>query len=106
MRESGFREWMGSQDYSRNTISAQMSKVRKLDRVFGDLDELHASGRFDEIEAALKLGTELPEDFGNDGERRHLPTSLRYYRRFLTGGAGVMRVYSSPQLEAARVQPC
>ncbi|GAA4019135.1 hypothetical protein GCM10022280_18580 [Sphingomonas swuensis] len=87
MRESEFKAWMESQDYSRNTISTQMSKVRKLDRAFGDLDELHASGRFDEIEAALKLGTGLPEDLGNDGERGHLPTSLRYYRRFLEEGA-------------------
>lgn len=87
MREADFKGWMEAQDYSRNTINTQMSKVRKLDRVFGDLDQLHADGKLDELEARLKAGDDLPEDIGNDGERGHLPTSLRYYRRFLEGGS-------------------
>ncbi len=87
MRELEFKAWMEAQDYSRNTINTQMSKIRKLDRVFGDLDYLHAEGRIDELEARLKAGDDLPEDIGSDGERGHLPTSLRYYRRFLDGGS-------------------
>ncbi|MFD1105658.1 McrB family protein [Sphingobium olei] len=87
MREAEFKAWMEAQDYSRNTINTQMSKIRKIDRVFGDLDELNAAGKLAELEARLKAGDDLPQDIGNDGERGHLPTSLRYYRRFLEGGS-------------------
>ena len=87
MREVEFKAWMEARDYSRNTINTQMSKIRKIDRVFGDLDQLHADGRLDQLEARLKAGEDLPEGLGNDGEQGHLPTSLRYYRRFLEGGS-------------------
>lgn len=60
MRELEFKAWMEAQDYSRNTINTQMSKIRKLDRVFGDLDYLHAEGMIDELEARLKAGDDLP----------------------------------------------
>jgi hypothetical protein len=78
---------MEAQGYSPGTISTQMSKIRKIDRVFGNLDQLHEDGSLDELEAKLKAGDDLPEHLGNDGERGHLATSLRYYRRFLDSGS-------------------
>ena len=86
MRETDFKAWMESQDYSRGTINTQMSKIRKLDRVFGDLDQINASGGLDQLEERLKAGKDLPRDLGNDGEQGNLSTSLRYYRRFLDSG--------------------
>ena len=47
MRDAEFKAWMEAQDYSRNTINTQMSKIRKIDRIFGDLDQLHADRRLD-----------------------------------------------------------
>jgi len=86
MREAEFKAWLQSEKYSAGTISTQMSKVRKLDRVFGDLDLLHAEGELDALEARLHRDDDLPPTLGNDGERGHLSTSLRYYRRFLEAG--------------------
>ncbi|MEA1071738.1 McrB family protein [Sphingomonas sp. LY160] len=83
MKEAKFKSWLEAQDYSANTINTQMSKVRKIEKFFGDLDDLYEQGKFAELEANLKSGTDLPEGLGNDGERRHLPTSLRYYRKFI-----------------------
>jgi hypothetical protein len=85
MREAEFKAWLEDEGYSPGTINTQMSKVRKLDRVFGDLDGLYAVGGFDRLEAQLKTGDNLPASIGNDGERGHLPTSLRYYRKFIEG---------------------
>lgn len=97
MREAEFKAWMEAEDYSPGTINTQMSKVRKLDRVFGDLDALHASGGFDDLEMRLRSGDDLPRELGNDGERGHLPTSLRYYRRFLEAGGRVHAVRDAGQ---------
>jgi len=100
MKEAEFKAWMEAQDYSRNTITTQMSKIRKIDRVFGDLDQLHADRRLDHLEARLKAGEDLPEGLGNDGELGHLPTSLRYYRRFLDGGSATGRDHGHAELIA------
>jgi hypothetical protein len=87
MREAEFKAWMTAQDYSQGTINTQLSKIRKIDRVFGDLDDIYADGGLDELEARLKAGDDLPDELGNKGEQGHLPTSLRYYRRFLDGSS-------------------
>jgi hypothetical protein len=62
-----------------------MSKARKLNRVFGDLDQLHAAGQFDALDRQLRSRKDLPASLGNDGELRHLPTSLGYYQQFIEG---------------------
>src|SRR5690554_4294337 len=83
MREAELRSWMQAQGLSAGTISTQMSKIRKLDRVFGDLDLLEATDGLDALEAKLKAKRDLPDGLGSGNELDHLPTSLRYYRKFL-----------------------
>lgn len=83
MREAEFKAWLEAKGYTTGTVSTQMSKVRKLDRTFGDLDALYRRGEFNRLEADLKSTNDLPAELGQDGERRHLPTSLRYYRKFI-----------------------
>lgn len=84
MRELEFREWLKAQGFTDGTVSTQMSKVRKLDEAFGDLDELFARDQFAAIDAELKAAT-TPRVLGLGGEGgcRHFPTSLNYYRKFL-----------------------
>ena len=53
-----------------------------------------------QLEARLKAGEDLPEGLGNDGEQGHLPTSLRYYRRFLEGGSAPGREHGHAELIA------
>ncbi|MFM0348225.1 McrB family protein [Paraburkholderia sp. RL17-347-BIC-D] len=99
MREAEFKTWFETQSYTAGTISTQMSKVRKLDKAFGDLDSLYQRGEFDKLEADLKSGSNLPEGLGADGERRDLPTSLRYYRKFIEaeGSHGTAEMGLTPQ---------
>ena len=108
MREADFKAWFQAQGFSVNTINTQMSKVRKLAKHFGDLDDLHRQGEFDRIEAALKSGDGIPNELGNDGERRHLPTSLRYYRKFLegTGGSASASLGLTPPDILAAIERC
>jgi len=91
MRDAEFRAWFSAQDYSPGTVNTQMSKVRKLDRLFGDLDALHANGELDVLEARLRAKRDLPAGTGSGIELDHLPTSLRYYRKFLAAGADPVR---------------
>jgi len=108
VREADFKAWFQAQGFSVNTINTQMSKVRKLAKHFGDLDDLHRQGEFDRIEAALKSGDGIPNELGNDGERRHLPTSLRYYRKFLegTGGSASASLGLTPPDILAAIERC
>ncbi|MEW9305458.1 AAA family ATPase [Labrys neptuniae] len=101
MREAEFKAWLQTKNYSAGTISTQMSKVRKLDRVFGDLDLLHERGEFDALEVRLQTGEDLPSSLGNDGERDHLPTSLRYYRKFLEAGGRMHEGHRDTRIDEA-----
>lgn len=99
---------MQAQGYTPGTVNTQMSKVRKLNRSFGDLDQLFERGEFDRIEAQLKSGDNLPDELGNDGERRHLPTSLRYYRKFIesVGATGPGTFGLTPQDILNAIERC
>lgn len=100
MREAEFKAWFEAQGYSPGTINTQMSKVRKLDRVFGGLDGLHERGELDALEAHLRSSEDLPKELGSDGEQSHLPTSLRYYRKFLAGSGRGARQQEGSMNEA------
>ena len=82
MREEQVRAWMRRRGLQDSTISTQMSKMRKLDRHFGDLDELIRTGRIEQVSESLSRPETLPPELGNEGERAHLRQSLRYYREF------------------------
>lgn len=82
MREEGVRQWMRGRGLAESTINTQMSKMRKLDRHFGDLDQLIETGEIENVARLLADPADLPEELGNKGERNHLRQSLRYYRKF------------------------
>jgi hypothetical protein len=100
MREDAFKAWLLAEGFTKGTISTQMSKVRKLDRIFGDLDQLHASGTIEDLERRLRSRFDLPNGLGNDGELGHLPKSLDYYRQFIEGRRTGRRAASSVRLGA------
>ena len=86
MREAEFKAWLVESGFTDGTISTQMSKVRKLAKHFGDLDELNRRGGFPGVIEQLKSpdGSPAVLALGNDRERRqHLPTTLRYYQKFI-----------------------
>lgn len=85
MREQEFRAWLEADGKSPGTVSSQVSKVRKLDRFFGGLDKRIAEGTIDDVVAAIADPESAPRALG-DGDRKHLPTSLRYYLRFVSEG--------------------
>jgi hypothetical protein len=64
-----------------------LSKVRKLDRYFNGLDRHIAEGTIEEVAAAIADPEAAPLELGQ-GDRKHLPISLRYYRRFVAESGG------------------
>lgn len=82
MREEELRKWMRGRGLAEGTIGTQLSKIRKLNRHFGDLDLLIEKGEIERIATLLADSAALPADLGNEGERNHLRQSLRYYRKF------------------------
>ena len=81
MKEQEFKAWL--EIHKPGSVSTQMSKVRKLDRLFGDLDALHATGGLTALREQLKARRDLPEEIQGAGDLQHLPTSLGYYMDFL-----------------------
>ncbi|MCW4116378.1 AAA family ATPase [Aurantimonas sp. MSK8Z-1] len=88
MKEAEFKAWMAAQGYEGSTISTQLSKVRKLDRHFGNLDKHIDNETIEIIADALRNPDTLPPELGNEGERSHLKTSLKYYRSFAQSQKG------------------
>ena len=88
MREQEFREWLAAGPRSPGTVSTQVSKVRKLEKHFGDLDEMIADGRIEDLAQTLSDPEMAPAELGAVAERRHLRQSLRYYRQFAEAGGG------------------
>lgn len=88
MREEGVRQWMRRKGLAESTIRTQMSKMRKIDRFFGDIDRLIESGEIENVAKRLADSGNLPDGLGNEGERNHLQQSLRYYRKFAAGNGG------------------
>lgn len=82
VREESVKRWMKGKGLADSTIATQLSKMRKIDRHFGDLDELIESGKIDRVVDRLNDPASLPSELGNEGERNHLRQSLRYYLSF------------------------
>ena len=73
-----------------STISTQLSKMRKIDRYFGDLDKLIETGKIESVARQLADPAALPTELGSEGERNHLKQSLRYYRKFAASEANLV----------------
>src|SRR5690606_27962126 len=74
-----------------------MSKVRKLDGYYGDLDEHIRNGTIEEIKTQLSNPDSIPLELGI-GDRQHLPTSLRYYLKFASGETEVTRISQADKI--------
>jgi len=58
MREAEFREWMESQGYDSSTITTQVSRVKRLEQTYGDLDNLYPSGGLAQLQMELSYSKE------------------------------------------------
>ena len=81
MKEPEFKAWL--EVHKPGSVGTQLSKVRKLDRLFGDLDVLHAAGGLPALREQLKAQRDLPEEIAGALDLQHLPRSLGYYLDFL-----------------------
>ena len=82
MREKEFKAWLESGNRKPGTVSTQLSKAKKIEKNFGDLDDLIASGKIEETANILSKPEQAPEHLGAVREREHLRQTLNYYRKF------------------------
>ena len=93
MREAEFKAWMEAEGYSANTINTQMSDVRRLDKVYGDLDSLPNGQTLGAIRDSLAYSKadqrderSSPAKFEIDGDLyanlAHFRAALNFYQRF------------------------
>lgn len=98
MREQEFKAWMEAEGYSKATVATQMTDVRRLDKEYGNLDDLPEGGTLASIrdslrysKADLKAGRINPAKFKIDGDLynnlAHFRASLNFYQRFLDAQA-------------------
>ena len=98
MREAEFKAWLEAEGYSKGTISTQMADVRRIDRVYGDLDMLPANQSVETVRESLvyskadqRAGRANPAKFPIEGSLYDSLASYRaalnFYQRFLDAGS-------------------
>lgn len=98
MREGEFRAWMEAEGYSKGTISTQMADVRRLNKAYGNLDDLEDGQTLADIRASLayskadqRANRPNPAKFAIDGNLYEnlasYRASLNFYQRFLDSQA-------------------
>jgi hypothetical protein len=104
-----YEQWLQA-NYQAATVTTQLSQARRLEKVYGDLDEHFDRDQFASILADLKY-TAADKDAGKPNPSRvaidsnnvygglsHLRGALGYYGRFRSGGVAV----EWPELEVMR----
>lgn len=67
--QHGYKSWLAQQGYAENTQVAQLHRVKKVEQVYGSLDDLLENGEFDKMISELTYSTE--------DERRQRPNPSR-----------------------------
>ncbi|MGL6211664.1 MAG: endonuclease NucS domain-containing protein [Paracoccaceae bacterium] len=94
MRDN-YRAWLEGQGYADNTCNAQMSRVQRIEAVYGPIEDIVAAGGYDRLFEELSYSTvderhnrPNPSKFKIDGNLRNNLASykdaLARYARFLT----------------------
>ncbi|SIT18056.1 AAA domain (dynein-related subfamily) [Achromobacter sp. MFA1 R4] len=94
MKENEFKAWMQAEGYSKTTVNTQMTDVRRIERAYGDLDNLPDGLTLAAIRETMqyskadeRAGRPNPSRFEIDGNLydglAHFRATLNFYRRFL-----------------------
>ena len=65
MKETEYRQYLENQDYQENTIKAQISRVKRVEKFHGDLDEHYAQDLMASVIEELK--------YSRDDQRSNQP---------------------------------
>jgi hypothetical protein len=98
VKEAEFKAWMEAEGYSKTTVSTQMTDVRRIEKEYGDLDNLPGGQTLKSIRASLayskadeRAGRANPSRFEIDGNLydslAHFRATLNFYQRFLDARA-------------------
>ncbi|WP_017182138.1 MULTISPECIES: McrB family protein [Sphingomonadaceae] len=98
MREAEFKAWLGAEGYSKTTISTLMTDVRRIEKAYGDLDNLPDGLTLAKLRTALQYSKaderakrENPSRFEVDGNLydslAHFRATLNFYQRFVDSAA-------------------
>lgn len=102
MREAEFKAWMEAEGYAPATVNTQLNDVRRLDKVYGNLDELSDGQTLSTIRASLtytmddkRAGRSNPSKLEINGQiyenLAHFRAALNFYQRFLDAEASSNR---------------
>ena len=73
MNESEFRTWLERRGLAEATVNTYVSDARRVERDYGNLDELCAEGRLEEVRQNLRtraMGTRRPStDIASTGRQ-------------------------------------
>lgn len=109
-----YRQWLIAQEYSDNTITAQLHRVSKVESAYGSLDNIFADGRYEQLISELtysvadeRTGRPNPSKIIFEGNIRNNLQSYKNavvrYRKFLASdwdGAAVAPVPNpEPEME-------
>lgn len=109
-----YQDWLKAQEYSENTITAQLHRVGKVEHVYGSLDEIYAKGGYDDLIGELtysvqdeRLGKANPSRIPFEGNIRNNLQSYKNavvrYRKFMLGDSSLGEDGASASMAVAEV---
>lgn len=90
MREEAFKQWMQAQGNAPNTISTRLSDARRVERFYGDLDDLYERDGFESVIRELTYSAD-DAAAGRPNQSR-IPTEGDLYKS-LASYKGVLSIY-------------
>lgn len=96
-----YQTWLREQRYNENTISNQLSRVKKVEEAYGQLDESIRNGTIDEIIKALNYTTEDERRGRPNPSRINIQGNIRNgLQSYKNAVAGYQRFVASSDLTA------
>lgn len=119
MREQEFKNWLKNENYAANTITSQLTRIRKIEGEYGDVDALFDDDACASLLQQMRYSTQDEKAgrpnptrlalWGNTlRDLRSLSASLGLYCRFRKGESRIMRAVQLPDRPAvlAAIDEC
>lgn len=114
MQEREFKAWMKSENYTQSTINSQLTRIRKIEGGYGNVDEQYEKDQCASMLATMQYSAQDAREgkpnptnlvlWGNTNrDLKSLSASLSLYRRFRAGYARTYRDVQLPDMAAVKL---
>src|SRR5271165_4663424 len=115
LMRADYQLWLAHRKYDSGTIAAQLYRAGRVEKHYGDLDQLYAADRLEGVLASLQYSTDdkrfgrpNPSKIPFEGDIRSNLASykdaVRRYRLFIESESSVLKEIAEPNVQAAAMR--